>query len=77
MGRVKEWAMDMEQAFEEGMTQNPKTLGDVLNYVHDKMHVVDDQYIRQLWHNHQEGDMSRETLKQQKEREKTNGKQED
>ena len=39
MGRVKEWAMDMEQAFEEGMTQNPKTLGDVLNYVHDKMPV--------------------------------------
>ena len=77
MGRVKEWAMDMEEAFGEAIQTDPKTLGDVLNYVHDKMHVVDDQYIRQLWHNHQEGDMSRETLKQQKEREKTNGRQED
>ena len=77
MGRVKEWAMDMEEAFGEAIQTDPKTLGDVLNYVHDKMHVVDDQYIRQLWHNHQEGDLSRETLKQQKEREKTNGRQED
>ena len=60
----------MEQAFGEAIQTHPKTLGDVLNYVHDKMQVVDDQYIRQLWHNHQEGDMSRETLEQQKEREK-------
>ena len=70
MGRVKAWSMDMEQAFREAIQTNPKTLGDVLNYVYDKMQVVDDQYIRQLWHNHQEGDMSRETLEQQKEREK-------
>ena len=77
MGRIKAWAMDMEQAFGEGMTQNPKTLGDVLEFVHGKMHVVDDKYIRELWHKHQEGDMSRETLNQQKEREKTNGRKED
>jgi hypothetical protein len=70
MGRVKEWAMDMEQAFGEAIQTHPKTLGDVLNYVHDKMHVVDDEYIRQLWHKQQEGDLSRETLEQQKEREK-------
>ena len=77
MGRIKAWAMDMEQAFGEGMTQNPKTLGDVLEFVHSKMHVVDDKYIRELWHKHQEGDMSSETLNQQKEREKTNGRKED
>ena len=77
MGRIKAWAMDMAQAFGEGMTQNPKTLGDVLEFVHSKMHVVDDKYIRELWHKHQEGDMSRETLNQQKEREKTNGRKED
>ena len=52
-------------------------MGDVLEFVHSKMHVVDDKYIRELWHKHQEGDMSRETLNQQKEREKTNGRKED
>jgi hypothetical protein len=77
MGRIKAWSMDMEQAFEEGMTKNPETLGEVLEFVHSKMHVVDDKYIRELWHKHQEGDMSRETLNQQKERENNNGRQED
>jgi len=68
MGRIKAWAMDMEERFEEGMEQNPETLGEILQFVYSKMHVVDDRYIRELWHKRQEGDMSRETLNKKKEK---------
>ena len=68
MGRIKAWAMDMEERFEEGMEQNPETLGEILQFVYSKMHVVDDKYIRELWHKRQEGDMSRKTLNKKKEK---------
>lgn len=59
MSRMKDWLMDMEEAFGEALQTKPKSLGEVLNYVYDKMQVVDDDFIRQLWEQHREGDMSR------------------
>ncbi len=56
MSRMKDWLMEHDEAFGESLNTNPKSLGEVLNYVHDQIQVVDDKYVRALWKEYTEGE---------------------
>ena len=60
MSRMKDWLLEHEEAFGGALETNPKNLGEILDYMHDQMQVVDVSMVRWLWDEYSHGEIKEE-----------------